>query len=83
MSQPPQPTELVYLSRPTALPALFAVGLAGIVVGLYAWWPYAAIGGVVALISLVRWLKLNKREIAALPNRQHTDTGPIPLSGRE
>lgn len=82
-SQPPKPTELIYLSRPTALPALFAVGLAGVVVGLYAWWPYAAIGGVVALICLVRWLKLNKREIAALPRHQHTDTGPIPLSGRE
>lgn len=83
MTQPPEPTELVYLSRPSLLPALFAAGLAGVVVGLFAWWPYSVVGGVVALISLFRWLKLNRTEIAALPNEQPTDTGPIPLSGRE
>lgn len=83
MTQPREPTELIYLSRPSLLPALFALGLAGIVIGLFAWWPYAVLGGVVALLSLLRWLKLNRDEIAALPNEQRTETGPIPLSGRE
>lgn len=83
MSQPEQPTELIYLSRPSVLPALFAVGLAGVVIGLYAWWPYSVIGGVVALFTLVRWIKANRADIAALPTEQHTDTAPIPLSGRE
>jgi hypothetical protein len=83
VSQPPEPTELIYQSAPSALPALFAAGLAGVVIGLYAWWPYAVIGGVVALISLFGWLRQNRRDIAAMPNRQSTDTAPIPLSGRE
>ena len=83
MSQPEQPTEQIYLSRPTALPILFAAGLAGVVLGLYAWWPYAAIGGVVALFSLWRWLSMARRDIADMPTEQHTDTAPIPLSGRE
>ncbi len=83
MSQPPQPTELIYQSAPSARPALFAVGLAAVVIGLFAWWPYAVIGGLVALIALAGWLRANRREIAAMPNRQHTDTAPIPLSGRE
>lgn len=83
MTQPQEPTELIYLSRPSLLPALFALGLAGVVIGLFAWWPYAVLGGVLALLSLVRWLKLNRDEIAALPNEQQTETGPIPLSGRE
>jgi hypothetical protein len=83
MSQPPQPTELVYLSRHSVLPALFAAGLAGVVIGLYAWWPYSVVGGAVALVALFCWLRLNRSEIAALPNEQQTDTGPIPLSGRE
>lgn len=83
MSQPPGPTEQIYLSRPSVLPALFAVGLAAVVVGLYAWWPYSVIGGVVLLIALIGWLRSNRREIAALPNTQQTETGPIPLSGRE
>ena len=83
MSQPPEPTELIYQSAPSVAPALFAAGLTGVIVGLFAWWPYAVIGGVVALIALVSWLRSNRREIAAMPNSQPTDTGPIPLSGRE
>jgi hypothetical protein len=50
------------------------------VVGLFAWWPYSVIGGVVALLSLIGWLRANRAEIARMPNRQHTDTAPIPLS---
>jgi hypothetical protein len=83
VNQPPKPTEQIYLGGPSLMPALFAAGLAGVVIGLYAWWPYAVIGGVVALIALVGWLHGNRREIAAMPNTQQTDTGPIPLSGRE
>lgn len=83
MAQPPEPTELIYQSAPSARPALLALGLAGVIIGLFTWWPYAAIGGALALISLVGWLRENRGEIAAMPNQQHTDTAPIPLSGRE
>jgi hypothetical protein len=38
------------------------------------------IGGVVALFSLIAWLRTNRNEIARMPRRQHTDTAPIPLS---
>jgi hypothetical protein len=80
MSQPPKPTEVIYLSRPSVFPALLALGLATVVVGLFAWWPYAVIGGVMALISLVGWLRANGDDIARMPRHQHTDTAPIPLS---
>jgi hypothetical protein len=80
MSQPPKPTEVIYLPGPSAFPALLALGLAAVVVGLFAWWPYAVIGGVVALFSLIAWLRTNRNEIARMPRRQHTDTAPIPLS---
>jgi hypothetical protein len=80
MSQPPKPTESIYLPGPSASPALLAFGLAAVVVGLFAWWPYAVIGGVVALFSLIAWLRTNRSEIARMPRRQHTDTAPIPLS---
>ena len=53
MSQPPKPTEVIYLSRPSIFPALLAFGLAALFVGLFAWWPYSVIGGVIALISLI------------------------------
>jgi hypothetical protein len=80
MSQPPKPTEVIYLPGPSVYPALFALGLAAVVVGLFAWWPYSVIGGVIALFSLVAWLRTNRNEIARMPRRQHTDTAPIPLS---
>jgi hypothetical protein len=83
MSQPAGPTERVHLTGPSVMPVLLAAGIAGLVVGLFTWWPYAAIGGVVALFALVRWLRDNRAEIARMPTEQQTDTAPIPLSGRE
>jgi hypothetical protein len=80
MSQPTKPTELIYQPRPTVYPALLAFGLAALIVGLFAWWPYSVIGGVMALFSLIAWLRTNRAEIARMPRRQHTDTAPIPLS---
>jgi hypothetical protein len=80
MSQPPKPTEVIYLSRPTVFPALLAFGLAALVVGLFAWWPYSVIGGLIAVFSLIGWLRANRDEIARMPRHQRTDTAPIPLS---
>ncbi len=80
MSQPPKPTEWIYLPRPTVYPAMLAFGLAAVIVGLFSWWPYSVIGGAIALVSLIGWLRTNRNEIARMPRRQHTDTAPIPLS---
>jgi hypothetical protein len=80
MSQPPKPTEVIYLARPSAAPALFAFGFAALIVGLFAWWPYSVIGGAIALFAIFAWLRGNRNEIARMPNRQQTDTAPIPLS---
>jgi hypothetical protein len=80
MSQPQEPTERIYLPSATPYPAVFALGLAGLIVGLYAWWPYSVIGGFAALLSLIAWLRTNRREIARMPRQQSTDTAPIPLS---
>jgi uncharacterized RDD family membrane protein YckC len=80
MSQPPKATESIYLPKPSIWPALLAFGLAAVIVGLYAWWPYSVIGGVMALISLVAWLRTNRAEIARMPRHQQPDTAPIPLS---
>ena len=80
MSQPPKATETIYLPRPTVFPALFAFGFAALIVGLFVWWPYAVIGGAIALFGLIAWLRTNRDEIARMPRHQHTDTAPIPLS---
>jgi hypothetical protein len=80
MTQPSKATEVIYLPRSSAHPALFAFGFAALIVGLFAWWPYSVIGGAIALFSLIGWLRTNRAEIARMPRRQHTDTAPIPLS---
>jgi hypothetical protein len=80
VSQPEKPTESIYLPGPSVHPALFAFGFAALIVGLFSWWPYAVIGGVIALVSLIGWLRTNRDEIARMPRRQRTDTAPIPLS---
>jgi hypothetical protein len=80
VSAPPEPTEQIYLPKPTVFPALVALGLAAVVVGLYSWWPYAAGGGLIALVAVIAWLRTNRDEIARMPRHQHTDTAPIPLS---
>jgi hypothetical protein len=80
MSQPPKPTELVFLPKATVYPALLAFGLAALIVGLFAWWPYSVIGGAIAFGSLIAWLRTNSGEIERMPRHQQTDTAPIPLS---
>jgi hypothetical protein len=80
VSQPPDPTEAVYLPKVSVFPALVALGLAAVIVGLYSWFPYSIAGGVIALGSLIAWLRTNRDEIARMPRRQRTDTAPIPLS---
>jgi hypothetical protein len=73
-----EPTELVYLPEPSWHPALFAAGLAGVVVSLFTWWPYGAVGAVVALVAL-RGLIVEAREgFSRLPRRQRVATAVIP-----
>ena len=83
MSQPPSQTERIYLPEPSALPVIAAAGLAGVVIGIYSWWPYGLAGAIVLVLSLVAWLRRNREDIARMPGRQPTDTAPLPLSGRE
>jgi hypothetical protein len=83
MSQPQQPTERIYVTSPSWTPVLAATGLVFLVIGLFAWWPIAIAGALVLIPSLFAWLGANRRDIAAMPTQQHTDTAPIPLSGRE
>jgi hypothetical protein len=80
VSQPPKPTELVFLSKSSVLPALTAIGIAAVVIGLFTWWPYTVVGAAIALLSLNSWLRSNRDDIGRMPRRQRTDTAPIPLS---
>ena len=76
--KPPQPTELVFLPRPSWMPALTALGLAFVVVGLFVWWPYGVIGGVVALLAIIAWIRSATRDSSELPLEQRQATAVLP-----
>jgi hypothetical protein len=75
---PPQPTELVYLPRPSWLPAFTALGIALAVVGLFAWWPYGVVGAIIALVSIVAWIRGAARETSRLPVEQRPASAVLP-----
>lgn len=74
----PEPTELIYLPEPSWAPPLLAAGLAGLLAGLFTWFPYAIIGGVVALAALLIWIRDARSDFRRLPRRQGLTSAPIP-----
>ena len=79
MSQPDKPSELIYLPPPTALPALVAVGVALMVFGAFAWWPYAVVGAILTFGAFLVWMRRNRAEIARMPREQEETPARIPL----
>jgi hypothetical protein len=73
-----EPTELIYLPEPSWSPVLLALGLGGVLAGLWTWWPYGVIGGVVALAALWLWIREARDAFNRLPRRQRVATAVIP-----
>ena len=74
----PEATELVYVPEPSWLPALVAFGLAGVLAGIFVWWPYGVIGGAVALVSASLIVREAGANIERLPRRQKVTTAVLP-----
>ncbi len=73
-----EPTELLYLPRSAWDAPLLAVGLGGVIVSLFTWWPYGVVGAIVALFGLVGWIRDSRRDYERLPRRQRLSTAVIP-----
>jgi hypothetical protein len=76
--QPPEPSELVYVPGPSWLPVLAAAGLAGVLVGLFAGWPYAVAGAILLVLTLRAWLRDVGDEMARLPREQRLTSAVLP-----
>ena len=76
--QPSQPSELVYTPAPSWVPVLTAAGFAGVLVGLFAGFPYAVAGAVVLLAALRAWIRDARYEITRLPREQHLTSAVLP-----
>lgn len=74
----PDPSELVYVPRPSWPPVLTAVGIAGVLVGLFAGWPYAVAGGILGLAAAWSWVRRTGEEIGRLPREQRISAAVLP-----
>jgi len=74
----PQPTELVYVPAPSWAPVLAGAGLAIVGIGLFGGWVYAVVGGVIALVALLAWIRGAATEIGRLPREQRVSTAVLP-----
>jgi hypothetical protein len=83
--QVPEPGELVYRSRPSWAPAIFAFALALTVCGIFAegfmvrGWIYSIIGGVIALFAFRSMVRAAIGDYRRLPRKQHARGAVLPV----
>jgi hypothetical protein len=63
----PSPTEEVHLPDPSYLPPVMALGITLIVTGVVIGLPVVIIGAILFVITLVRWIRQTREEMAELP----------------
>ncbi|HEY1275469.1 MAG TPA: cytochrome c oxidase subunit 4 [Thermoleophilaceae bacterium] len=66
-AEAPPAGEAVHLPGPSYLPVLTAAGTAIGIVGVVISWVLVVIGAAIALVSIVRWIRETRRDIAELP----------------
>jgi Flp pilus assembly protein TadB len=63
----PPPTEEIHLPEPSYLPVVLAFGVTLAIVGVVLTWVLVVIGALVFLVSLFRWIRQTRAEMAELP----------------
>jgi hypothetical protein len=82
----PEPTELVYLPRPSWGPAFLALAAALVVNGIYGegfifrGWVYMVIGAIVALLAAQSMIRTAARDFYRLPRRQRARSAVLPAA---
>ena len=70
--QPAPPAgDEIHLPGPTILPLVAAIAITLIVIGTTIWWVLSAVGDVVLIFVLFRWIRDVRRDIAELPEEHH------------
>jgi hypothetical protein len=62
-----EPGETIHLPGPSYLPVATAFGLTIAIVGVVLSWVIVAIGVVIAVIAVVRWIGATRQDISELP----------------
>jgi hypothetical protein len=81
----PEPGESIYLSRPSWAPAFLAVGVVGLIGGIYAGgfifspFIYSIIGAIVALAAIRGLVRGAIRDYFRLPRKQRVRGAALPV----
>lgn len=73
-----EPTELIYVARPSWAPVLVAIGTAGILAGFFGGRFWSIVGLGIVLLGLRSWWRLADDEVSRMRREQATDTAVIP-----
>jgi hypothetical protein len=60
--------EEIHLPKPSIVPMFTAIGITVALVGLIFAWPFVAVGGAIALISVAIWIRDVRQDIEQLPS---------------
>ena len=63
----PPPAEAIHMPEPSYLPVILAFGVLVLLVGLILTWIISAIGLIIFLVALVRWIGQARAETRELP----------------
>ena len=63
----PPAGEEIHLPGPTLIPIVTAAAITLIVVGTTIDWIFSALGGLILIICIIRWIGDTRRDVAALP----------------
>jgi hypothetical protein len=66
-AEPPAPGEVIHLPGPTYLPVIVAAGVSIAVVGVVLGWWIVAVGGLITVVALWRWIRETRTDMAELP----------------
>jgi hypothetical protein len=61
------PSEEIHIPDPAYTPVVLAFGITVVVVGVVLTWVMVAIGLIITLIALTRWIRQAREEMAELP----------------
>ena len=63
----PPAGEEIHLPGPTILPLVTAIAITLIVIGTTLGWYLSAVGLIVLVVAVVRWIRETRRDVAELP----------------
>jgi len=69
--QAPPVGEELHLPGPSLIPFACAIGITLIVIGTTITWLLSIIGGVIFIVTVVRWIRDTRRDMAELPAEHH------------